>query len=386
MRSSKHDLFIPLLSIICLLLSSCQKEEVIESPPQALDAGSGPVALLSLNVQEKEKAAEEENESIIYVTTDVEGFEVFVQSPDLQLRVFLDTPESQSIVFFSAGRAMLVSPDFKLLVPELVTRQSPEASTLEIIVPMGTEGLDGLASLGWNTTPDSLHATVLPGLQYFGFEIGRKHFGINGMMSEIFFKLTTAQEFKLARKKKWHADKKVIKRYLKTETDTTNPSGNPGPMYKHFPLEFEGNVLFFEYWHASGFVKRFLIDSNGNGKRDTGEVDGYVGRCSYSPGTNAQTLWKDGSTTWTTELDNLGGQRIRHVLKKRRKPDGTDEWVVESTHEEQKPGNKGKWTKTKVPKGKSNPIVNPPYEKPSDVPGNSSFGLPPPKPFSWLDY
>jgi hypothetical protein len=298
-----------------------------------------------------------------------EGQALMVAGDDsLQLRLYMDAADDIDYnLFFSAGYALLVTPDFDIIDPAVVYIVEPYQDAISFILPFSGPDLTVLASLGWDMAPQYFHTTLITGLNYLGFEISRFILGPYGIFgtNEIFF-MSIGQQVQETDEKWW-----PIEPDEEAPDDGSNPPGGaPGPLYKGWPKK-EGNVTFWEYSGDGGFVKRAHVDENGNGKIDPGEPDGYVGGCPYDPGDNSQAK-SSGGSTWTSEWDGHG-ERIVHEFKKQKQPDGSEKWVVVSTHQTQQPD--GSWQDTPVSDPHQNPIVGGPYQNPDNIPTRESFGL-----------
>ncbi len=291
-------------------------------------------------------------------------------SPEFQVRVFLDSPACDWVLYHCGEQTLLVTPTFEIITDHVWSEIDDVYDEIYVYLPFLLPDMSGLAVLAWDCDPRYRHQTVLRSLDYYGFEIGRassqRKQEKRQQMNETYVAISSDEQIREADNKAWPAGPGDT-----VADDWTKPPGNPGPLYKGWPLTFAENTRFWEYSGSSGFVKRVHIDSDGDGQIDPGEPHGYIGRCPYVVGINTQRT-AAGSSTWISRWQDHG-QRIVHKFRKFIQPDGSVKWQVESTHETQQPD--GTWKKTRVPPPATNPIINDPYQNPNDVPGNSAFGL-----------
>lgn len=295
--------------------------------------------------------------------------ELIADSEEFQLRVFtfaVDMEQDMNI-YLTAGEAFMVTPDFDMMMAGVPYSIDPATNCISFMAPFYYPETEALATLAWNVNPIYLSNTPLAEITYYGFEISRYMYApySNYISTEIFL-LSDVNYTQTSSRKGW-----PIKKEDEIPDDGSNPPGGaPGPLYKGWPKK-KGNITYWEYSGPGGFIKRAWVDTNGNGKKDPGEPDGYVGRCPYVPGDNVQAMGSSGAT-WTSEWRGHN-ERIVHKLKKIIGDDGKEKWVVESTHQTKQPD--GTWTDTPVTPPNQNPITNPPYQNPNNVPTRSSFGL-----------
>ena len=351
-----------------------------EATPLRFDDGPGPSSIYALEVVPGEGVMGERGAlAIVYLD---EGTATQVaEDPAFQLRIFVDQPWGDHVLYYSAGRTLLVTERFELLTERVMTEIWPEQDAIAFHLPMEWPGYDGrlpltIAALGWDTEARFRHPTPLDGLDYYGFEIGRATFPApsngDGRMAEVFMGLScglsrddaggsgTVQECQEGER----VDESGAKSW--PMGDDGPPREYPGNVYPGWPKK-RGDLIFREYESPTGFLKHVHVDLDGDGEIDPGEPNGYVGRCPYEPnatnpdaiGDNKQEIGAGGST-WTSEWKGMGERIVFRFEKK------NGRWKLTSTKETKQAD--GTWAPTGTPIEHDGPYTNP-----RDVPGPSSF-------------
>ncbi len=376
--------------IVCFLavgisasFSSDEPPVPVEEPPimeegeliPTSEFGEGPVEITEVLLENNG----DPTMSGIRVFFDEGQMEMVAGDPAFQLRLFMctmvDVPEQ--VLYFSAGNAMMVTPDFEMITPGVPFTLDPGQNSILFHFPVAWPEPILLATLGWDTDPQMSLTTPIPGLNYFGHEISRYTYDpMNLYNANEVLMLQDTASIQRAQNKVWPLpDDQAI------EDDSDPPGGSPGGLYPGFPKrkpKTGGPPVFwyYEYSGPGGLIKRCHIDVNGNGKKDKGEPDGYIGRCPHDPGSNVQQLYTNGCYWFAFDgIDpRTSLKRIVHKFFKKKFPDGTEKWVVESTHQSRDKAT-DPWKDTPVKDPHKNPIVHEgPYQNPGSVPGPSDFG------------
>jgi len=276
----------------------------------------------------------------VYVEPGVADANAIFFSNVFQLQIYLDSPEHDLVLYRSARRTWVVTPDFELVEESVFTSLNCPDGIIQFHIPYYSDEMTAFVSLTWDPEHEQTYPTPIPGLDYIAYEIDQIA-TIPWQQTEVWRRQQRGQvqesEFKW-----WPA--------LIPEEAAANG------LYHGWPKTV-GKTTYWEYSAATGFAKKVHVDTNGNGKVDPGEPNGYIGRCPYPDGRNSQTM-EDGSANWISMYDEKG-VRIRYVF------DGAKVIATHETYNEKT----GKWEPTPGKK----PIVGGPYKTPEDVPGPKAF-------------